>query len=91
MTLVAAKVMVPEVLVGIAMGRAELVEKNKAPPFIVHLPPKRALKLVAELKEMNVSFGVPFNGFVPDPKEDDNEWIYFGTVLSDVHVYARAR
>lgn len=67
------------------MGRAELVEKNKAPPFIVHLPPKRALKLVAELKEMNVSFGVPFNGFVPDPKEE-------GTMtLAATRVMARTR
>lgn len=80
-----------EILVGIAMGRAELVAKNMDPPFIVHLPPKRALKLVAELRELNVSFGLPLTGFVPDPKEDDNEWIYFGTILSDVHVYARAR
>lgn len=82
---------VPEVLVGIAMGRADLVAKLKDPPFVVHLPAKRMMKLMAEMKELNVSFGLPLTGYVPDPKEDDHEWIYFGTVLSDVHVYARAR
>lgn len=82
---------VPEVLVGIAMGRAELVGKDKSPPFVVHLPPKRMMKLLAEMKELNVPFGFPFAGQVPDPKEDDHEWIYFGTILTDVHVYARAR
>lgn len=80
-----------EVLIGIAMGRADLVDKKKDPPFVVHLPAKRMMKLVAELEALQVPFGVPLDGFVPDPKDDDREWIYFGTVLSDVHVYARAR
>jgi hypothetical protein len=82
---------VPEVLVGLAMGRAEMEAKKKTPPYVAYLTPKRMMKLLAELKELNVSFGIPFNGGVPEPKEDDREWIYFGTVLDDVHVYARAR
>lgn len=78
-------------LVGIAMGRAEMEGNARTPPYVVHLPPRRAAKLVAELRGMGVPFGVPLDGYVPDPKEDDNEWIYFGTVLTDVHVYARAK
>ena len=82
---------VPEILVGIAMGRADFVEKDKDPPYVVHLSPKRMLKLVDEMKALNVPFGIPLTGYVPDPKEDDNEWIYFGLILTDVHVYGRAR
>ena len=82
---------VPEVLVGIAKGRAELVSQDRQPPYVVNLSPKRALKLVNELRAMNVPFGLPLAGFVPEPKEDDHEWIYFGVILEDVHVDARAR
>lgn len=92
MSLVPTKSVVePEVLIGLAMGRADMEARKKSPPYVAHLPAKRMMKLLAELKELNVSFGIPFSGNVPDPKEDDHEWIYFGTVLDDVHVYARAR
>jgi hypothetical protein len=83
--------MTPEVLLALCEGRAYLEEKKKEPPYVVFLPPMRMLRLIRELEAMGVHFGVPFTEAVPEPKEDSGEWIYFGVLLGDLHVYGRAR
>ena len=77
------------VLETIIDGRAALVRGGKEPPFVVHLPPKRAARLRNELSSIGVAFGIPFDRHVPDPREDGEEYEYFGLVLEDVHVYGR--
>lgn len=77
------------VLETIIDGRAELVRDGRDPPFVVHLPPKRATRLRHELDSLGVSFGIPFGLEVPDPRDDGEEWKYYGLVLTDVHVYGR--
>lgn len=83
----------PDVLITLAEGRAKLEMAKKGPPYAVFYPPKRMMRLCRELHEMKVPFGIPFLGDIPDPtdREDGHQWIYFGTVLGDVHVFGRAR
>ena len=80
----------PDVLVGIAKGRADLISEGKEPPFSAHLPPRRAARLRREMEVLGVSFGIALSGrYVPEPREDEYEWIYLGIILSDVHVFER--
>ena len=77
------------VLETIAMSRADNVAQAKSPPYVVHLPTRRAARLRAELDYLGVSFGLPLGRDVPDHREDDEAWTYFGLVLDDVHVWGR--
>lgn len=77
------------VLETIALGRADMVTRRLTPPYVVHLPPKRAARLRAELASIGVPFGIPLGVDVPEPRDDGEAWFYFGTVLGDVHVWGR--
>ncbi len=77
------------VLETIALGRADMAAAAKLPPYVAHLPPKRAARLVAELASLGVPFGIPLGRDVPDHREDGEAWIYLGLVLGDVHVWGR--
>jgi hypothetical protein len=81
----------PDILIHLAEGRAELVARGKTPPFVAFLLPKRAMKLCRELHEMKIPFGLPLGLPLIEPRDDGNHWIYFGTILCDVHVYGRSR
>lgn len=78
----------PDVLIGIAMGRHELLSDGRRPPFVVSLSSEKAASLNAELVELGSAFGIPFEGNVPAAR-GDGRWTYCGTVLNDVHVYGR--
>lgn len=78
------------VLEALMESRAELVRAERLPPYVANLGPKRSRRLRAELRSLGVSFGIPFEGEVPYPPEDEEEWLYMGIVLGDVHVYGRA-
>lgn len=80
----------PDVLLGLAAGRADLVARNIEPPYVVNLPPKRASRLEREMKDLGAPFGFPLAENVPDPREEGT-WRYLGIVLGDVHVYGRVR
>jgi hypothetical protein len=70
-------------------GRADMIRARRKPPYVVNLPPRRASRLRAELRSMGISFGIPLDGRVPLPPEDEDEWIYMGIVLGDLHVFGR--
>lgn len=71
-------------------GVADALERQKEPPFICHLPPRRFARLARELGSLGVCFAPPLAERVPEPRDDGNEWIYRGIVLGHVHVYERA-
>lgn len=75
------------VLESVAAGRAALVGQGKDPPFLVLLHPRRALMLIDELRALGVPFALQIGVEPPEPPED-REWMYLGTILTDVHVYA---
>jgi hypothetical protein len=77
-----------EVLLSIAAGRADIVHDGKEPPFIVHMPRKRAALLREEMSALGVAFGIPIGVDVPEPRDDEG-WKYLGVILADVHVYER--
>lgn len=77
------------VLVKIAEDRANLERAGKKAPYVIYLQRRRAIMLRAEMALLKCYFGLPMDGYVPEPKYDDVEWIYWGLVLDDVHVWAR--
>lgn len=77
------------VLETILESRTALVANEAKPPYVCHLPPKRAARLRRELESLGTPFGLPLSGFVPAPREPEEEWSYMGIVLGDVHVYGR--
>ena len=77
------------VLETIVDSRSQRIRERGKPPFIVHLAPKRAERLVEEMASIGAHFGIPLGHVVPDPREDEYEWKYLGLVLGDCHVFAR--
>ncbi len=72
----------------LAVGRATLEDSGRKPPYITHLSDKRVARLRRELAELGVAFGLQIGTNVPEPRSEEF-WNYLGTVLGDVHVYAR--